>query len=244
MAMELAEKIVVVTGGSRGIGHEIVLRALQESAEVYYLSRSEAADHMELKNRGKVTWIKTDMGDEDSISDAFKTILAEAGRVDVLVNNAGITRDGLIMRMKTSDFEDVLKVNLTGAFIACRSISRAMAKARGGAIINISSVVGLTGNGGQTNYAASKAGLIGFSKSLARELSSRSVRVNVIAPGFIKTDMTDVLSDELKENLAQTIPLSRIGEAREVAETVVFLASDRASYITGQVLAVDGGMTM
>ncbi len=244
MAMELAGKVVVVTGGSRGIGHEIVLRSIEEGAVVYYLSRSAAADHEELVKDEKVTWIKTDMGDEDSISSAFKTILSEAGRVDVLVNNAGITRDGLLMRMKTSDFEDVLKINLTGSFIACRSIARAMAKARGGAIINISSVVGITGNGGQTNYAASKAGLIGFSKSLARELSSRSVRVNVIAPGFIKTDMTDVLSDEIKENLSQTIPLSRIGNAEEVADAVVFLASARASYITGQVLAVDGGMTM
>lgn len=244
MALELAEKIVVVTGGSRGIGHEIVLRAVAEGAMVYYLSRSAAADHEEIANDKKIIWIKTDMGDEDSISGAFKRILAEAGRVDVLVNNAGITRDGLIMRMKTADFEDVLRINLTGSFIACRSISRAMAKARGGAIINISSVVGLTGNGGQTNYAASKAGLIGFSKSLARELSSRGVRVNVIAPGFIKTDMTDVLSDEIKDNLSESIPLHRIGDAEEVADAVIFLASDRASYITGQVLAVDGGMTM
>ena len=240
MGQELKERVVVVTGGSKGIGHEIVKKAVEQGASVYYLSRSQAADHDGLQ----ASWIQTDMSDEQSIETAFKQVLAEAGKVDVLVNNAGITRDGMMMRMKTEAFEEVLKVNLTGAFIACRNVVRSMAKARSGVIINISSVVGLMGNAGQANYAASKAGLIGFSKSLAREFSSRSVRVNVIAPGFIKTDMTDVLSDEVKESLSGQIPLARLGETSDVADAVIFLASDRASYITGQVLAVDGGMTM
>jgi 3-oxoacyl-[acyl-carrier protein] reductase len=245
----LEGKRVIVTGGSRGIGKEIVRQCLSSGADVYYMSRSEAADHADLSelaasNGRQVTWIAADMADEQSVSSAVKQVLDTAGGVDVLVNNAGITRDGLIMRMKTEDWEDVLKVNLTGAFIACRAVTRAMAKARGGAIINISSVVGITGNAGQTNYAAAKAGLIGFSKSLARELASRTVRVNVVAPGFINTDMTSVLSDEIRASLSGSIPLGRIGEAKEIAEVVTFLASDRASYITGQVLAVDGGMTM
>jgi 3-oxoacyl-[acyl-carrier protein] reductase len=184
------------------------------------------------------------MADTASIEKAIDTALAAAGRVDVLVNNAGLTRDGLIMRMKDEAWEEVLRVNLTGAFVTCRKISRIMANQRKGAIINISSVVGIMGNGGQTNYAASKAGLIGFSKSLARELASRSVRVNVVAPGFIDTRMTEVLPDSAKDAIRGQIPLGRIGSPEEIAEAVVFLASDKASYITGQVLAVDGGMAM
>lgn len=246
---EFLGRVVVVTGGSRGIGNEIVTSMLSRGAVVYYLSRSEAVNHSDLESSaaqhgGHVHWIETDMSQEESITAAFDKVFEQSGAVDVLVNNAGITRDGLIMRMKSQDWDDVLRVNLTGAFIACRSVVRSMAKARSGVIINISSVVGLMGNAGQTNYAASKAGLIGFSKSLAREFSSRSIRVNVVAPGFIKTDMTNVLSETVKDGIAATIPLGRIGEPSEIAEVVAFLASDRASYITGQVLAVDGGMTM
>lgn len=242
-------RTAIVTGGSRGIGREIVLSLLRSDTEVWYLSRSEgiAADALCAQAgvpAGSVHWVACDMGDAQSVEQALDTVLSETKRVDILVNNAGITRDGLIMRMKDEAWDDVLRVNLTGAFLTCRKISRVMASQRSGAIVNISSVVGIMGNGGQTNYAASKAGLIGFSKSLARELSGRSVRVNVVAPGFIATEMTDVLPDTVKDGLKTQIPLGRIGEATEVAEAVAFLCSDSASYITGQVLAVDGGMAM
>jgi 3-oxoacyl-[acyl-carrier protein] reductase len=189
-------------------------------------------------------WVGCDMGDAESVEQALDTVLAQTKRVDILVNNAGITRDGLIMRMKDEAWEEVLRVNLTGAFLTCRKLSRVMASQRSGSIVNISSVVGIMGNGGQTNYAASKAGLIGFSKSLARELSGRSVRVNVVAPGFIETDMTGVLPDAVKDSLKTQIPLGRIGTAREVADAVAFFTSEASSYITGQVLAIDGGMAM
>jgi 3-oxoacyl-[acyl-carrier protein] reductase len=191
-----------------------------------------------------VAWIACDMGDNSSIEHALDEVVSQAGTIDILVNNAGLTRDGLIMRMKDEAWDEVLRVNLTGSFVTCRKVSRIMASKRTGSIVNISSVVGITGNGGQTNYAASKAGLIGFSKSLARELSSRGVRVNVVAPGFIDTNMTDVLPEAAKAALKERIPLGRIGDPVEVAHAVVFLASGQASYITGQVLAVDGGMVM
>ena len=246
---EWTGKNIVVTGGSKGIGLSVVSSFIRNGGNVWYLSRTEAASQNELAasaaaSGGTIFWIKTDMSDETSITEALKVVLDTAESVDVLVNNAGITRDGLIMRMKTDAWDDVIKINLTGAFIACRTLARSMAKARKGAIINISSVVGITGNGGQTNYAASKAGLIGFSKSLAKELASRNIRVNVIAPGFIETQMTDFLKDDMKEALKQQIPLGRIGTPEDIADTVLFLASEKAGYITGQVLAVDGGMVM
>lgn len=249
MKMGMEGKTAVVTGGSRGIGNAVMLELLCAGASVWYLSRSQAENHEEVlkvaEAHGAVAvHIPTDMSDESSITAAFDTILKERKSIDILINNAGITRDGLIMRMKTEDFNDVLKVNLTGTFIASRCVTRAMAKARSGVIINISSVVGVSGNAGQTNYAASKAGVIGFSKSLAKELSSRSVRVNVIAPGFIATDMTKGLPESVTDELKKQIPLGRIGDAQEIAKAALFLASDDASYITGVVLAVDGGMTM
>jgi 3-oxoacyl-[acyl-carrier protein] reductase len=246
---ETDEKYIVVTGGSRGIGHAIVTEFLNQGAHVAYMSRSQASDHEQMTERaktlgGSVQWFEADMGSEESITDAFKKALETLGRIDVLVNNAGITRDGLMMRMKTSQWQDVLNVNLTGVFIACRSVVRTMAKQRSGSIINISSVVGLMGNAGQANYAASKAGLIGFSKSLAKEFSSRSIRVNVVAPGYIATDMTDDLPQEVKEKLQESIPLGRLGRVDDIAKAVYFLASEDSSYITGTVLTVDGGMTM
>ncbi len=238
----------LVTGGSRGIGMAIVEELLGQGCNVWYLSRSEG-ETASLKEKAAslgstLSWIACDMADRTSVQEAVENVIQEAKNVDILVNNAGITRDGLIMRMKDEAWDDVLAVNLTGAFLTSRRIGRLMASQRRGSIINISSVVGIMGNGGQSNYAASKAGLIGFSKSLARELSSRGVRVNVVAPGFIQTAMTDVLPETLKESLNTQIPLARIGEAEEVAHAVAFLASEKASYITGQVLAVDGGMAM
>lgn len=242
-------RTAIVTGGSRGIGREIVLSLLRSGTEVWYLSRSEGTSADVLCETagvpaGMAHWVGCDMGDAASVEQALDTVLAQTKRVDILVNNAGITRDGLIMRMKDEAWEEVLRVNLTGAFLTCRKLSRVMASQRSGSIVNISSVVGIMGNGGQTNYAASKAGLIGFSKSLARELSGRSVRVNVVAPGFIETDMTGVLPDAVKDSLKTQIPLGRIGTAREVADAVAFFTSDASSYITGQVLAIDGGMAM
>ncbi len=238
----------LVTGGSRGIGMAIVDALLSEGCNVWYLSRSEG-DTISLKEKAasmksNLMWVACDMADRVSVQEAVERVIEEAKTVDILVNNAGITRDGLIMRMKDEAWDEVLAVNLTGAFLTSRRIGRLMAGQRRGAIINISSVVGIMGNGGQSNYAASKAGLIGFSKSLARELSSRNVRVNVVAPGFIQTAMTSILPEALKEGLTTQIPLARIGEAEEVAHAVAFLASEKASYITGQVLAVDGGMAM
>lgn len=232
------QKHALVSGGSRGIGREIVKVLLAEGYAVWSLARSKTDDEPNLRH------IVCDMADRSSVEAALETVVKEAKTLDVLVNNAGITRDGLIMRMKDEAWDDVLAVNLTAVFLTCRRISRLMASQRKGSIINISSVVGIMGNGGQTNYAASKAGIIGFSKSLARELSARSVRVNVIAPGFIETAMTEDLSEALKEQISKQIPLGRIGKAEEVANAVAFLASDKASYITGQVLAVDGGMAM
>jgi 3-oxoacyl-[acyl-carrier protein] reductase len=233
------KKHALVTGGSRGIGLAIVEELTSQNYEIWYLSRSKAPVEGQHLHH-----IECDMADRASLEEALERVIKQAKHIDVLVNNAGITRDGLIMRMKDEAWDEVLAVNLTSVFLTCRKLSRLMMSQRQGSIINISSVVGIMGNGGQTNYAASKAGIIGFSKSLARELSSRGVRVNVVAPGFIGTSMTEALSESIKEQIATQIPLGRMGTAEEVAQAVAFLASENARYITGQVLAVDGGMAM
>jgi 3-oxoacyl-[acyl-carrier protein] reductase len=247
--MLLSGKTAIVTGGSRGIGNAIVAEFLREGATVHALSRKPAENQAELEalaaaSGGAVRWRAADVTDEDDFGKALEAVLAEAGAVHVLVNNAGITRDGLVFRMPTADWDAVLRANLTSAFFACRVVARAMVKQRAGSIVNISSVSGIMGNAGQTNYAASKAGLIGFSKSLAREVATRGVRVNVIAPGFIETDMTRGLGDKVREAFLAQIPLGRMGTAGEVAALAAFLASDRSSYVTGQVIPVDGGLAM
>ncbi|MCD6121543.1 MAG: 3-oxoacyl-[acyl-carrier-protein] reductase [Spirochaetales bacterium] len=241
-------KNAIVTGGSRGIGLEIVKALLTEGANVYYISRTKGEKHGELEKAASasgssVYWKQADVSKE-SVAEVLAGIVKEAGRINILINNAGITRDGLIFRMKTEDWDSVLSVNLKSAFLTCREISRVMIKQRFGVIVNISSVVGIIGNAGQTNYSASKAGLIGFTKSLAREVASRGVRVNAVAPGFVETDMTKNLGEKARESLKTQIPLGRTAQPEEIASVVVFLASDRASYITGQVLVVDGGMAI
>jgi 3-oxoacyl-[acyl-carrier protein] reductase len=247
--MILKGKRAIVTGGSRGIGNAIVSAYLREGAVVYSLSRKPADNQAALEEAareagGALHWRAVDMTKEEEVTRAIDAIVAEAGGVDILVNNAGITRDGLIFRMPTADWEEVLRANLTSAFFTSRAVARTMIKQRSGAIINISSVSGIMGNGGQTNYSASKAGLIGFSKSLAREVASRGVRVNAIAPGFIETDMTKALAEKARETLVAGIPLARVGVPADVAALAVFLASDGSAYITGQVIPVDGGLSM
>ncbi len=247
--MLLKGKTAIVTGGSRGIGEAIVKLFLTEGANVYSLSRSEGKSYSEFEKLSKTTgsffkWLKTDMSDREDIKGTVSEILKEANSIDILVNNAGITRDGFIFRMKDEDWDDVISTNLTSAFELCRGFARTMIKQKSGSIINTSSVVGLMGNAGQVNYSASKAGLIGLTKSLAKELASKSVRVNAVAPGFIDTSMTEALGEKAREALENVIPLKRTGKPEEIAQAVLFLASDNSSYITGQVLAIDGGMTM
>ena len=241
----LSDKICIVTGASRGIGAAIASRFRTEGARVYSFSRSapsqpEGGEDNILRD----FWLSCDVSDEASVEAAVAAVLAKEGRIDILVNNAGITRDGLLMRMKTEDWEAVLDTNLKSAFLLSRSVVRTMLKQRDGCILNVSSVVGITGNGGQTNYSASKAGIIGFTKSLAREVASRNLRVNAIAPGFIETSMTDKIPEDFKRKLKESIPLGRVGSAEEAAAAALFLCSPLASYVTGVVLQVDGGMGM
>jgi 3-oxoacyl-[acyl-carrier protein] reductase len=247
--MMLKDKKALVTGGSRGIGKEIVLALLREGARVVFFSRKESeflGEMEEVAGRAgsSVQWRQVDVASEEAVDAAVNAALSELDGLDILVNNAGITRDGLVFRMSLEDWDTVLRVNLTSAFLISRLVARDMARRRSGSIINLSSVVGLGGNAGQTNYAASKAGLIGFTKSLAKEVASRGVRVNAVAPGFIDTDMTAKLPEKAREVMLGQIPLGRAGRPEEIAAVVVFLAGESASYVTGQVLRIDGGMAI
>jgi 3-oxoacyl-[acyl-carrier protein] reductase len=241
-------KTAMVTGAARGIGQAIALELASKGADlvigdvkVEWLAETEAA----LKAAGaRVTRKELDVTSSEACQKVFNEIAAENGRIDILVNNAGITRDGLLMRMSDEDWDAVLTVNLKGTFNCTKAVSRIMMKQRSGSIINIASVVGIMGNAGQANYAASKGGVIAFTKSVAKELSSRNIRVNAIAPGFISSKMTDALSDEVRQKMLDAIPLGTFGTPQNVADAVTFLAGDQSSYITGQVLSVNGGMVM
>ncbi len=245
---QLANQIAVVTGAGRGIGRAIALKFATEGADVVCVSRTQENSEKvaaEIRALGKKAWaFAVDVSDSASVSAVAEKILADCGKVDILVNNAGVTRDGLLMRMSDADWDTVLNTNLKGAFLFTKAFSRAFAKQRSGRIINISSVIGLIGNPGQCNYAASKAGLIGFTQSVAREFASRGITANCIAPGFIETDMTSVLNEDIRKAALGQIPLSKFGAVDDIAAAVAFIASSEASFITGQVLAVDGGMSM
>ena len=247
--MNFSEKTAVVTGGSRGLGRAICLELARGGANVVlcYAGNEAAANETVAACEAlgaKAAAVRCDVSKEDEVKALMDAALKTFGRIDILVNNAGITRDGLLMMMKPEDFDAVIAANLRGAFLCMKAVARQMVKQRYGRIVNLSSVVGLHGNAGQVNYAASKAGVIGMTKSLAKELASRGVTVNAVAPGFIATDMTAAMTDAAKEATLAAIPMSRLGAPEDVARAVAFLASDEAAYITGQVLAVDGGMSM
>ena len=244
--MKLQNKVAFITGARRGIGRAIALKFAQEGADVVLVARSapeELAQEIQSLGRRALP-LAVDVADASACEAAIKQAVSEFGKIDILVNNAGITDDGLLLRMKLEQWQRVLDVNLSGTFYCTKAAVRPMLKGEGGRIINITSVVGQMGNAGQANYAASKAGIIGFTKSIARELGSRGITCNAIAPGFITTDMTAELGEEAKAGLIGNIPLGSLGEAEDIAEAAAFLASDGARYITGQVLNVDGGMVM
>ncbi|NLV88670.1 MAG: 3-oxoacyl-[acyl-carrier-protein] reductase [Tissierellia bacterium] len=247
--MDLANKVAIVTGGSRGIGKEIALELARNGANIAitYVSNDQKAKEVvdEILSLGvKAIAIKADVSKEEEVQDMIKKVEEEFNSVDILVNNAGITKDNLLIRMKEEEWDQVMNVNLKGTFLCTKAVSRMMMKKRYGKIINITSVVGITGNIGQGNYSASKAGVIGFTKSMARELASRGIRVNAVAPGFIETDMTDVLKEDIKDAMLKSIPLGAFGKPKDIADAVVFLASSKSDYITGQVINVNGGMNM
>jgi 3-oxoacyl-[acyl-carrier protein] reductase len=245
------KRVAFVTGASRGIGAAIAKRLAKDGLHVIAVARTldklqQVCDEIKAEG-GTAESMGVDIADPKALAEAIEKVTEAHGRLDVLVNNAGITRDGLILRMEDADFDDVINTNLKSAFVAIRSAARPMMRLKGGIggrIINISSVSGVAGNAGQTNYAASKAGLIGLSKSVAKELAGKNITCNVIAPGFITTDMTDVLPDQIKEGVKNFVPLKRFGQPHEIAAAVAFFASPDSSYITGQVLCVDGGMVM
>lgn len=242
-------KVAFITGATRGIGRQIAITLAKEGFDIVINYRKENEDLIETKKMVEEQKVKcfTVQGDVSSFEDSermVKDIIEEFNHIDILVNNAGITKDMLLMRMKKEDFESVIGVNLVGTFNITKNVIPYMMKNRSGRIINVSSVVGISGNAGQTNYSASKAGIIGFTKSLAKEVGSRNILVNAVAPGFIETQMTDVLKEEVKEEISKTIPLKRMGTVEDVANVVKFLASKDSSYITGQVINIDGGMLM
>lgn len=243
------KKNALVTGGSKGIGKSIALKLAEDGYDIAFTySSDENAAHDTLEELNKLgsnaLSIKKDMSIEEDVKEAIKEIEEKLGTVDVLVNNAGITRDGLLMKMKTEDFDRVIEVNLRSVFLTTREVIRPMMKKRYGKIINVSSVVGIMGNAGQANYAASKAGVIGFTKSIAKEFASRGIRANAIAPGFVETDMTKVLKEDVKEEMLKNIPLGYFAKPEDVANLVSFLASEKSDYITGQVIQIDGGMNI
>jgi 3-oxoacyl-[acyl-carrier protein] reductase len=247
--MLLDGKCALVTGASRGIGRAIAVKLASEGAKVAlnYAGNAAAADEVKKEIEaagGQAITVQADVSDPASVEAMIQTVVDAFGQIDILVNNAGITRDGLLLRMKDEDFDAVINTNLKGIFYTTKLVSKLMMKKRFGRIVNMASVVGLTGNAGQTNYAAAKAGVIGFSKSAAKELAARGITVNMVAPGFIETDMTAVIPEKAKEAMMGGIPLGRAGKPEDVANAVLFLVSDQAAYITGQVLKVDGGMVM
>ena len=243
------KKTVLVTGGSRGIGKEVALKYVENGYNIVINYVSSNTDVEELKKEfeqkgAEALILKADVTNTQEVENVVNKAIEKFGTIDVLVNNAGITKDNLLMRMTEEEFDKVININLKGTYVVTKAVIKYMMKKRCGSIINLSSVVGVAGNAGQCNYSASKAGIIGFTKSLAKELSSRNIRVNAVAPGFIQTDMTSVLSDSVKENINSQIPLKRMGSPREVANVIYFLGNDDSSYITGQVINVDGGMVM
>jgi 3-oxoacyl-[acyl-carrier protein] reductase len=247
--MLLDGKVAIVTGASRGIGRATALRLAKAGAKVVvnFAGNRAAAEQTvnDIKQAGgEAILFQADVADSQAVGELVKAATAAFGRIDILVNNAGITRDNLLAIMKESDWDDVINTNLKGVFNCTKAVGKVMIKQRAGRIINMTSVVGITGNAGQTNYSASKAGVIGFTKSAAKELAGRGITVNAVAPGYITTDMSAAMTDQAKAEFAKTIPLSRLGTPEDVAEAVLFLASDAANYITGQVLNVDGGMVM
>ena len=241
-------KVALITGGTRGIGKAIAKKFAENGYNLVINYVSENTNLEKLKNdinsKNEILFVRANVGDFESSEELVKQAVEKFGKIDVLVNNAGITRDNLIMRMKEEDFDNVINTNLKGTFNVTKNVVPYMMKKRSGKIVNVSSVVGVSGNAGQCNYAASKAGIIGFTKSIAKELASRNILANCVAPGFIDTDMTEVLSDSVKENINNQIPLKRMGTAEEIAKAVYFLAGEDNTYITGQVLSIDGGMLM
>jgi 3-oxoacyl-[acyl-carrier protein] reductase len=249
MKLDLTGRVALVTGGGRGIGRAVAkaLAAAGAAVTINYRGNSVAAEETVAAIRAsgcEATTAQADVADGAAVEAMIKGVISAHGRLDILVNNAGITRDSLLLRMKDDDFDQVLNINLRGAFLTTRAVLRQMSKQRAGRIVNITSVIGLIGNAGQANYAAAKAGLIGFTKATAHEIAPRNVTVNAVAPGFIETEMTDVLGEEARKAILERIPLGRLGQPEEVAQLVTFLASDAAAYITGQTFTIDGGMVM